>query len=456
MNTRETVQIKYILASSSNPYVVWLSNHLMTRFRLQPKEKVWFRYGNERFLVKCEVKLDDTYGMVEIPDSLKNSHRLPPTNQYHSLLYSIEKNEIRIGPILSLFVDRHEKHQGTFGNMTQFAVELNELSRKFNIVFYVFSYEDVEPDGINGYTYVEGKWIQEPLPYPDVIYNRITNRRLERTEAYTRFFNHCHDWGIQFFNDRYLSKWEVFSLLLENDAVAAHLPKTVRISDKEALLETIYRFTVLYLKPIDGHEGRGIVRITKQLDEKLKLEASDRIEPPLPSLTDKGLIQFIDEYVPSDHYILQQGIDLIQYRGGNVDFRILCNRNEYGIWCITSSLARIGKEEHIVTNVSKGATTSSPIDVLESRFDRMKAKLILSMLYDLSIEVCEWIASNLDGLYGEFGIDFGVDGEGHPWILEVNTKPSKALLSPCPSDIRPSAKRVFAFLNYLYTASIPE
>lgn len=457
MNGREIIRIAYTQHTTANPYVVWLSNHVCTVFQIEPGSKTWFRFGSERILVTCEVKLDDTYGMLSIPKELQQNHHLPAETEAYTISYSSEKNEISIGPLIAMFVEKRDNAQNPFGSITEFAYELDQFCKQNRSAFYLFSIEDVASDGIEGYRFKNHELIKEVFPFPNVIYNRISNRTLERSESYVQFFNDCLDLGIPYFNDRFLSKRDIFSLLVEQDSLAGHLPRTLTVMDPEEIGTLMDTFSILFLKPIHGSEGRGILKISKRADGQFQLEASKALDPPLPLLNKEGVLHFIEQYVPGEQYILQQGIDLITHSEGNVDFRILCNRNEYGIWCITSSTARVGIKEHIVTNVSKGAQIRPIKEILETRFSKQMAQYIRTILYDLAIETSRCIHQKADGLFGEFGIDFGVDCDGHVWLLEVNTKPSKhTWMTNNPTEIRPSAKGVFLFANYLYTTSSPD
>ncbi len=457
MNGKETIQIAYTPHTSSTPYVLWLSNHLCTSFQIDPGSKTWFRFGSERFLVTCESKLDDTFGFMVFPEELALNHILPSPHRTYTLTYHVEKNELQVGPILSMLVEKRGNQEDEFGKLTDFASELNEYCQQHHALFYMFSIDDVAGDRISGYRFNGTELLKEIFPFPDVIYNRISNRTFERSEPCVEFFNRCQDWGIPYFNDRFLSKWDVFKLLVNRDALAAHLPKTIQLKEEKSILELLNAFPSLFLKPIDGSEGRGILRITRQFDSQFRLDASKALDPPLPLLSEQGILAFINQYVPVEHYILQQGIPLIQQNDGYVDFRILCNRNEYGIWCITSSTARVGTRNRIVTNVSSGARIEPLMDVLEKQFPIQKAKYIRSVLFELAIETAYCIHEKANGIFGEFGIDFGVDKEGHVWIFEVNSKPSKhASTQSETTEIRPSAKGVFLFANYLYTTSSHE
>ncbi|WP_408009482.1 YheC/YheD family protein [Pseudalkalibacillus sp. A8] len=452
MDKKMRVYFTYTQTSSSNPYMIWLSNHLLTYFGIQLNEKVWVRYGSERIQVTCKVKTDETCFTLLVPQEIRFEHYFPEPDQYHTLTYDQLSKELRIGPIFAVFAEKTDHMAKPFGNITAFSKEIASLCRDHLVTFYLFSLEDVLSDCIYGYTMKEGKLIQQVFPYPDIIHNRISNRTVERSEACVQFFEHCQEWGIPYFNDHFISKWDVFHILVERNALAAYLPETHKELDEETLIKLMAKHNSLYLKPNHGREGRGIIRINKTEEGKFKLESTSKIDLPIPLLSTEGVLKFINQFVPMEDYIIQQGISLITHSNGNVDFRILCNRNEKGDWCVTSSIARVSDTNSIVTNMACGGQIHLLSDMLLNHFEKMKASQIKALLYELALETSKSINMLADGIFGEFGIDFGVDLMGHPWILEVNTKPSKQYMSAQKqADIRPSARGIFLFANYLYT-----
>ena len=63
---------------------------------------------------------------------------------------------------------------------------------------------------------------------------------------------------------------------------------------------------------------------------------------------------------------------------------------------------------------------------------------------ELAVEIASLISRNSEGLTGELGIDIGIDTEGNPWLIEVNSKPSKNFEEQ-EIKIRPSAKAIILY-----------
>lgn len=90
--------------------------------------------------------------------------------------------------------------------------------------------------------------------------------------------------------------------------------------------------------------------------------------------------------------------------------------------------------------------------VLSAQFDAKEMPQIRKHLKELALEVAMEIGAVSEGIFGELGIDLAIDKTGHPWIIEVNTKPSKNLDQPQSTrTIRPSAKAVILYcLNLIH------
>jgi glutathione synthase/RimK-type ligase-like ATP-grasp enzyme len=95
--------------------------------------------------------------------------------------------------------------------------------------------------------------------------------------------------------------------------------------------------------------------------------------------------------------------------------------------------------------------------VLRRRYEKGELLHLRQHLKEIALEVANGIGMVSEGMYAELGIDLAIDQSGRPWIIEVNTKPSKNLDSaPCSSPIRPSAKAIILYCLYLIDETTKE
>lgn len=123
-----------------------------------------------------------------------------------------------------------------------------------------------------------------------------------------------------------------------------------------------------------------------------------------------------------------------------IDYRILCIKNYHGYWKVCSAVSRIGKQESIVSNLSKGAVQKKVYSTLKERTSPYEAKHMERFLYELAIQCAEVLDTEAGGIYGELGFDFMIDDENKVWILEVNMKPSKSDYHQSDGRTPPSIK----------------
>ena len=126
-------------------------------------------------------------------------------------------------------------------------------------------------------------------------------------------------------------------------------------------------------------------------------------------------------------YLVQQGINLITYQGRVVDIRALMQKNGQGVWTITKVYARVGPKGNITSNLASGGTAHLMNRVFTGHFEKERIDEIKQQIRDLSIKVCEAVEETSGYIFGEMGVDLGVDKEGYIWIIEVNSKPRRTV-----------------------------
>jgi glutathione synthase/RimK-type ligase-like ATP-grasp enzyme len=332
-----------------------------------------------------------------------------------------------------------------FGSIHDFCQELAEYGQRQNAVVYVTSLPMYMENEQLGYQWMNGKWLKTDVPRANVIYNRIHSRKTEHSCLFAQFVKKLEDEHIPMFNHRFLNKWDVHRLLSQHDYLQPYLPKTELLVTKQTFEQFLEQFTTVFIKPIHGSQGRHIFRIEKnetgyRLDYSTFIKEMEKFYPSISSLF-LSLKERIKQCV-----IIQEGVAVKTYKNRPIDFRLLCHRVHDSQWQVTSSLARIAHEEQFVANIARGGEIV-PIDtILRQLYDRSTAISQKNFLKELALEIATALASEADGLYGEFGIDLALDHDEKPWIIEVNMKPSKHVDMTCSNkSIRPSAK---AIINY--------
>lgn len=364
--------------------------------------------------------------------------------------YDQEKNELRIGPFLSVLTDHpYDDETGTFGKMEVFLQEMRSLCEEKGFPFYIHKIQAAGAEGnIRGFWYTGTRWELCSLPVPDVVYNRIHSRAKEKSIAFQDYLSALHEQDIPIFNCGFLSKQEVHEILVEYEELLHFLPDTIPFATEDDFKDFIEKHRVVYVKPSFGSQGRNICKLTSTA-EGWVLEHSSDIKDTYLFTTVEELFRVLKKNIKHRSYIVQKGISLLEFDHKKVDFRILLNKKQKKLWKITSFVARIGDAGHIVSNLSRGGEMQNGVDFLRTLFDEREARELYKETGRLALRTAACLSEKRYDLFGELGIDIALDIEKHPWIIELNSKPSKAFHGSY-EKFRPSVKSIVEYMESLY------
>jgi glutathione synthase/RimK-type ligase-like ATP-grasp enzyme len=424
---------------------VYISKKLFSKWKLNLNGTITICIGNQFLdLLVCEKNTTDPE--IHVPESILEEWYLPIQSYTFMSQYIHSTETLYLAPLIGLLTEVNEDDPDNphFRSVHSFSEELEHVTKNLGGLFYVFPLQNMSDDHITGFYYNDEKWCKTKLPVPDVIYNRIHSRKVEYSEVFQQFRKQIQTNHIPMFNDRFLSKWEVYDVLMTEEHLRPHIPIT-KLYSKKNLEEMLQEYQTLFLKPIHGSQGRSIIRIVKNANayhlkfSYFKEKQENRI---LHSLAE--LYETITPFIKKNSYITQQGIPFIQSQNRLMDFRILCHKNNQDLWTVTSVVARLSAEKQFVSNIARGGETMKPLKALLLSFDKKIAQQQFVFMKELALEFASLISQNSEGLTGELGIDIGIDTDGNPWIIEVNSKPSKNFEEQ-EIKIRPSAKAIISY-----------
>jgi glutathione synthase/RimK-type ligase-like ATP-grasp enzyme len=434
-------------SKDANDCILQMSIELFQHFHLKKVQEVSVMVGKK--LISMDVQIVDiAHNMIVFPENIFTEFYLPIQAYKFQARYNLENQILQLGPIIGLITDFSANEDGVphFRSIHLFCEMLHHGVKENGGFFYVFAYNEF----LNkGYCFENGTWIPSALPLPDVIYNRVHSRRLEQTNSFKKFRAKLEQLNIPIFNDRFLSKWEVHEKLFHEKQLQSFLPET-RIFSRASLMEFAEKFETTFIKPIHGSQGRNIIKLAKGDDNHYTVQSSlsSIAENNAKTYSIDQIYQQIKPVLNKRLYIIQQGIPLVTNNGCVMDFRVLCHKNSTNYWRVTSIVARISAEQEFVTNIAKGGTVMKPVEALTTCMNKTDALEVLERIKDLSMQTGSVISQLPSGIMGELGIDIGVDPNGKPWIIEVNSKPSKGF-EEYQLKIRPSAKAIIQYCTIL-------
>ncbi|WP_438447536.1 YheC/YheD family endospore coat-associated protein [Gorillibacterium sp. sgz5001074] len=311
--------------------------------------------------------------------------------------------------------------------------KLSQAGTRLGIRVVVFTPEDVDGATRTIRSWIwrdtEGRWIRERVRFPDIIYDRCRFQRNHRFQLLRKFRTDYPE--LRQMSRPLLHKWGIHQVLYKNKRIRPYLPETVPYSTPSALLKMLERFGLVYVKPIDGTGGRGILRIERAGDGTYRIQGRDRSRRIIAPFTvsDRQLGARIARFMKVGRFMVQQGIQIKLEDGRVHDYRLLIQKNGSGQWEVTGSAGRIGARRSITSNLHGGGSAVPTRKLLAMRFS--SEETIRGIQEDMS-QLAHLIANHIERQFGsmcELALDIAVDGKGRVWLIEINPKPAREVFS---------------------------
>ncbi|RAP75492.1 YheC/YheD family protein [Paenibacillus montanisoli] len=355
-------------------------------------------------------------------------------------------------PVLAILTieDDLQLFRGNRGNFS----DIIAMGTEFGFLVYVITAKQLKLRRklLDGFTYNPDtdSWEQQKFPSPDLIYNRIPLREDELQPEVRRKLAACHRHPrIQIFNPSFFNKWSLFKWLRQSRTTSPYIPATRRLLTVSGLGKMMLKHKYLYLKPVSGKAGKGIMTIQlqpeKALPYLLKIQG-DRGSTTYNCGSIGKLWSRIVKESSGERYIAQQGIQLAAFNERSFDLRTLVQKNRRGQWDISGIGARVAGSYSITTHVPRGGSIEDPEKLLVSVFGQDEARKLLVKARNAALIIARQIERGSGRRLAEMSMDLGVDILGNVWFFEANSKPMKF---DEPDIRRRSLERIFHYSQYL-------
>ncbi|QJC53034.1 YheC/YheD family protein [Paenibacillus albicereus] len=302
--------------------------------------------------------------------------------------------------------------------------------KKMGLDVFVFTPADVdyETNRIQAMVYDPSSktWSRRWSSFPHMIFDRCRIQKSYRFEQLQKFrarYGH-----LTFLNRMLRNKWTVYKTLASQSRFQNRQPLTVLYTGHKDLADMLRRFPLVFLKPINGTGGRGILRIERQKEGVYLIQGRDQSRRIIrPQKVNAAALQerLSSWNLGGGKYIVQQGI-LIKLPSGRVhDYRLLVQKNGRGEWEPTGCAGRVGAAGSITSNLHGGGKAMRMEELLSSWVgDEELAAAVRREAEQFGVDV----AAHLERQYGrlcELALDLAIDRKGGIWLLEVNPKPAR-------------------------------
>ncbi|WP_438349604.1 YheC/YheD family protein [Paenibacillus sp. FA6] len=305
--------------------------------------------------------------------------------------------------------------------------------RKLGLDIFVFTPMDVSNQKIMAMEYDLSKktWTRRLREFPDMIYDRC---RIQKGLRFEQLLSFRKRYGHHVFLNRPLrNKWTIHEILSNKESFRPHLPETRLVRSLSDVQRMLKSKSVIYLKPINGTGGRGILRIEQLRNSNHQYYIQGRnqqrkiITPQRVHGATLGSI--LRTWNINNRYIVQEGIPVILPNGRVHDYRMLVQKNREGHWELTGIVGRVGAMRSVTSNLHGGGK-AIPMDTLLPQW--ITNKDTQEHVKKTSVKLGLETAAYLEKSYGtlcELALDLAINKKGEVFLLEVNPKPAREVFA---------------------------
>lgn len=355
--------------------------------------------------------------------------------------------------ILTLYLNDQKKLE----EMPVYARMITE-GREMGLDVFVFTPAEVHPSQnlIHALEYRPDtrKWSRRWRPFPHMIFDRCRLQKSARFQQLLRFRSRYRH--LLFLNRPLRNKWTIHQTLSTVPRFRPHLPETSLVNSLGDINRMLNRHQTVYLKPINGTGGRGILRVSHSGNSSSLFEVRGRdhnrniISPKRLSAAMLG--PFLSRWGIRQQYLVQEGIPLELPSGRVHDYRMLVQKNGSGKWEVTGCAGRVGPTQSVTSNLHGGGRAMAMSELLDEWIPDVEKQARVREEADLlGVDA----ASYLENKYGplcELALDLAIDRSGRVLLLEVNPKPSREVFSQIGdmSAYRDSHIRPLEYAMWIY------
>ncbi len=343
-----------------------------------------------------------------------------------------DKETLYIGPLVGIFTSGFTTlPEQPIGERTLFFSKLLSVNKAAGALSFIFGEQhiDWEQGTIEGYFFHKHEWKKIEVPFPNVVYDRLPNRRSEGSPKLRKVRERLQkDYLIPWYNPGFFNKLDIYERLQQDGSVENFLPETHPFTSF-ALIETMLsRYGHVYIKPKNGSLGIGIHQIIydRQTDDYFcRYQDRNEVNRLRKFSSLERLFSTVFEGQSLEKMVVQQGIHLLRTNKRSVDFRIHTNKDDHGNWHVSAVAAKIAGQGSVTTHARNGGN----IKTLEEIFPEAEADIYQVKLAEAALQLSRALERNMEGIIGEIGFDLGIDRNGDVWLFEANSKPGRSIFS---------------------------
>ncbi len=401
------LKIKWVTELENNTII--LSTELRSDFKILSKSYfLHFGAWKKEVILKFDNSLSEN--IIGLPIRLMEDFVISDNLPYEIYIRGVN---IYLGPVIAILANKKDLTPKLLNKYWGYFLNYHQIKG----LIYICSLNGINQSNktVEGYYYKppmnrdKAEFIEGVFPYPYVVYRRI---KVSNNFIYNDLIIHAKH---RVFNQYRFNKYELWQALYSESQIRKHLPHTKLLINKKSLDMMLKLYGTVYLKPINGSFGKGIIKVMLTSEGYLFINWQN-IKKII--FNRKEVSAYLERIKNGREYIVQQDVGIIIEKK-NIDFRVIMQKDENQNWSYSGTITRFGKIGRICTNdvseISLGKDALQNVFSLSDKESYNKEHEIIEIC-TLACETIEYFFGN----YGDVGIDIVIDSNLKVWILEIN------------------------------------
>lgn len=210
--------------------------------------------------------------------------------------------------------------------------------------------------------------------------------------------------------------------MAKNKQLAPHLPET-QLFTPSVLRKMITKHGQVILKPVFGYGGSGVIQVSPYGNNRYEIHIEKK-KTVIQGFRESS--QYIKRIIGSRNYMVQKRIHLAEIYNRPFDIRVIIQRKKKnpGSWKVTGKLAKVAGKGYIVTNITRTHGTLLTVKTaIQRSLEHLSSQRILSKIIKISLLSAHCLTPRYPN-HRIYGLDLGLDQNGHIWIIEANLSPA--------------------------------
>ncbi|MEK5392509.1 YheC/YheD family protein [Margalitia sp. FSL K6-0131] len=310
--------------------------------------------------------------------------------------------------------------------------EIAKRAIRYNIDVFLFSPLSINPNTllVSGLYFDNDlqKWSNKEYPIPEFLYDRCfygEDRKSTEAGAIVSWLKSRSD--ITFLGYGLPNKWRLYESLIKCPEIAPYLPATKKASSPEKVIAEIKQHNEIILKPINGAHGYAVYAL-KLVNNTIKIQTTKQeqvIEKTFTNFEQAKI--WLEKLLTKQIFLIQPRLDNRNKTGAPFDLRLLLQKDENGMWIERGRAIRTGSKDGLLTNISAGASVHS-YESWCSNATEFNHSYLKNEINDLLSILPQQLETMFHPLF-ELGIDVIIAKNQSIWILDINSKPGRKIIS---------------------------